>query len=266
MRPSASYFFELSLSLRCLCFVFLIPSILADHCVIFTSLFTPFSLLSSSPPHPFLYLLISAPGTGIWKSFGFFLKGLIHTRHILLDTDRCTMAWCCCSKMTTIMLWSWLLSYKNYGEINSGCQSCVGFCCSGMMMANKKSIVIPPPPHLLILYCVTYCMPDLSVRVCVCIALNNVCVWEWDWWRETERERLWKRLVNKTTSIPLLFSFSQSVNSELCSVKISILTSHFILVLKSSVVCAANKTIKHFSSFTIFLLCKNVCKKSYWRF
>lgn len=45
-----------------------------------------FSLLSSSPPpHPLLYLLISAPGTGIWKSFCFFLKGFIHTRHILLD-------------------------------------------------------------------------------------------------------------------------------------------------------------------------------------
>lgn len=61
----------------------------------------------------FLYLLICAPGTGIWKSFGFFLKGLIHTRHILLDADRCTMAWWRSSKMTTIMLWSRLIRRRN---------------------------------------------------------------------------------------------------------------------------------------------------------
>lgn len=45
-------FFELSLSLCCLCFLFPHSSVLADHCVIFTSLFTlfPTPQLSSSSP------------------------------------------------------------------------------------------------------------------------------------------------------------------------------------------------------------------------
>lgn len=171
MRPSASYFFKLSLSLCCLCFVFLIPSILANHCFTFMSLFTPFSLLSSSP-HFLLCLLISAPGTGIWKPFGFLLKVHIHMHHILLDADRCTMAWWRFSKMTTIKLWSRLIRRGNKVNASPGWVSVAqGWWCLIKGLSSSIHLLISSSPIVWLIVCLTY----LCVSI-VCVHYTKLCV------------------------------------------------------------------------------------------
>lgn len=124
--------------------------------------FLPPQLYSSSPS---LFLFwFPLQGLAFESHLASFLKGLIHTRHILLGADRCTMARWRHNKMTTIMLWSRLISYKKKPRRNkTECQSCVGFCCSGRWWWLTEVYRHPPPPHLLIPYCVTYCVSDLSV-------------------------------------------------------------------------------------------------------
>lgn len=136
-----------------------------------------------------LYLLISAPGTGIWKSFGFFLKSLIHTRHILLDADRCTMAWWYCSKMTTMMLWSpepqKLRRHKEWMPV------LCGFLLLGDDDGSQKVYRHPSTsssPHPLL--CVW--------PICVCVLCTKQCVFKWvrpTKWKK-KKVRVWKRLKN----------------------------------------------------------------------
>lgn len=165
--------------------------------------FLPPQLYSSSPS---LFLFwFPLQGLAFESHLASFLKGLIHTRHILLGADRCTMAWWRHNKMTTIMLWSRLISYKKKPRRNkTECQSCVGFCCSEMMMANRSlsssSTSSSPHPLLCDLLCVWPIRVWVSVR-------QIMCVWESE--KNWKKERLWRRLVNQTTSNipPPLFSF-----------------------------------------------------------
>lgn len=134
--------------------------------------FLPPQLYSSSPS---LFLFwFPLQGLAFESHLASFLKGLIHTRHILLGADRCTMARWRHNKMTTIMLWSWLISYKKKPRRNkTECQSCVGFCCSEMMMANRSlsssSTSSSPHPLLCDLLCVWPIRVWVSVRQIMCV-------------------------------------------------------------------------------------------------
>lgn len=197
---------------------------------------SPSSAIYSSSPSLFLFWF-PLQGLAFESHLASFLKGLIHTRHILLGADRCTMARWRHNKMTTIMLWSRLISYKKKPRRNkTECQSCVGFCCSEMMMANRSlsssSTSSSPHPLLCDLLCVWPIRVWVSVR-------QIMCVWESE--KNWKKERLWRRLVNQTTSNkqpPPPFLFSQSVISKLCSVKMSISASHWAEALRVKISCS----------------------------
>lgn len=161
MRPSASYFFELSLSLRCLCFVFLIPSILADHCVILTSLFLPPHLFSS-PPSSLSFGFCSRDWhlKFIWL---LFKESHSHAPHLIRSRQ-----------MHNGMVTLWrndnnnaLISAPEPQKLwrNQPNASPVWVSVARGWWWLTKSL--SSSLHLLIPYCVTYCICDLSLCVCV---------------------------------------------------------------------------------------------------
>lgn len=116
------------------------------------------------PPRPPLSLLVSAPGTGIWKSFGFFSEGSYsHAPHLIrrrqMHNGTVTPQQ---NDNNNALISAHKLQKKNRGEIKLNA-SPVWVSVARRWWWLTEVYRHPPPPHLLIPYCVTYCVSDLSV-------------------------------------------------------------------------------------------------------